>query len=94
MMAKNSPRWASLCDSCDVTGCDKPCYAITGNDDEDLTNNQGRPVGNIYMGRRFNVQELIRLAAGEPIDTIITAADRLPTREEMYSALFGGEERQ
>lgn len=49
----------------------------------------GSPAGNVKLGRRFTEEEKARFAAGESIESIIATAPRLPTREEMYAALFG-----
>lgn len=53
-----------------------------------MTPKNGSPSGNIRMGRRFTSDELARIAAGESIEAIVVAAGRIPTREEMYAALF------
>lgn len=54
----------------------------------------GRPVGNLRMGRRFTAEELQRIAGGEDPEVIVAAVPPSLTREEMYAALFGEEEKQ
>ena len=53
-----------------------------------MTPKTGTPSGNVRMGRRFTSDELARIAAGECVEAIVAAAGRIPTREEMYAALF------
>jgi len=55
----------------------------------------GSPVGNVKMGRRFTIEERIRIEQGAP-DTLNSIIEENPgpkllTREEMYVNLFAKE---
>jgi hypothetical protein len=51
----------------------------------------GRPVGNLTLGRRFTENELAEIASGTDVSALVARAPKLKTREEMYQDLFGEE---
>jgi len=52
------------------------------------TTTNGRPVGNVIIGRKFTVDELGLIASGTPVRAVVAAAPPALTRQAAYEALW------
>jgi hypothetical protein len=54
-----------------------------------VTSTNGKPAGNVRLGRQFTVAEMEQILAGADLKALVASAPRIKTREEMYAELFG-----
>jgi hypothetical protein len=52
----------------------------------------GRPVGNVKLGRQFTCAELEQIESGADLKALVACAPRIKTREEVYVELFAAEQ--